>query len=173
LFLPALALASPPKDEVMALHQEIAALKLDRALNLTQAQARALLPLLRERAAAFEQMKAQREQNRPAMIAALTRARDELRSTGAISSQTEELLRQTRGEPPHAQMKQFREKVMQVLTPEQLEAAKNLRLEALAARPEPGGFGGREHEEHFGKMGLLHHVAFSETFVGLVESRAR
>jgi hypothetical protein len=191
LVVPALAFAGP-STEVMALHQEIAALKLDRALNLSAQQAKALLPLLKQQAAAVQQMKAQREQAKPAVLAALTRARDELKATGTVSAQTEQAIRDAHGGMAgHGQFKQFREQVKQILTPQQIESAKGVKLGAVAHGPMmEGGFGGGfgggwgegEREEvaarpgkggHFGKAMFMHRVATSDAFIALVEARAR
>lgn len=201
LLLSAFAFASP-HDEVASLRQEIAALKLDRALNLSAQQARTLLPLLKQQAVTVQQMKAQREQSKPALVAALTKARDELRATGQVSAATQDSIRQARGGgmmAGHGQFKQFREQVKQILSPQQLEAVKSVRLEAvempagmrggMARAPEmEGGFGGGWGEPergaaaegaglggrgHFMKGMFLHHVATSDAFIALVEARAR
>jgi hypothetical protein len=194
LVVPALAFAAPSAEE-MALHQEIAALKLDRALNLSAQQAKALLPLLRQQAVVVQQMKTQHEQAKPAVLAALTRARDELKSTGTVSAQTEQAIRDAHGGMQgHGQFKQFHEQVKQILTPQQIESVKGLRLGAMQHGPmmEGGGFGGGWGEgereavaprpgmaagkgggRHFGKGMFLHRVATSDAFIALVEARAR
>jgi Skp family chaperone for outer membrane proteins len=74
-----------PPPEVVALRTEIAALELDRALALTPEQARSLLPLLQKGAAEAQSLRARLEQADPALLAALTRARDELRAGGPVS----------------------------------------------------------------------------------------
>src|SRR5439155_25372165 len=75
-----------PDPTLMSLRQEIAALEVDHTLNLTHDQAVALLPMLQNAAAQVKARRDAMEQAKPALIATLTQARDELRSTGAISA---------------------------------------------------------------------------------------
>ena len=171
-----------PDHEVRALHEEIAALKLDHALNLTRDQARAMLPLLRARVADMEQMHQAREQARPALVAALTQARDELKANGVVSDQTEKALQAAHGSD-FAQMRekgmQFHQQAKQILTPQQLEAVKALKLgpgHPMGGAPMgEGGFGGAsEGQPHPMMKGMfLHHLATSPAFLALVEARAR
>ena len=73
LLVPAGTLAAPT-DQVRALRQQVAALQLDHALNLTQQQAQALLPLLQDLQGKVAALKAQRAAAEPALVAALTQA---------------------------------------------------------------------------------------------------
>jgi hypothetical protein len=59
MLVPAGALAGPT-DQVQVLRQEIAALQMDHALNLSQQQAQALLPLLQSAKSQVDVMKAHR-----------------------------------------------------------------------------------------------------------------
>src|SRR5512137_3202431 len=93
---PASARPLTPSPEVAALRAEIAALQIDRALALTPDQARALLPVLRQAAAQVQAFRAKVESPDPALVAALTRARDELRAGGAVSEGTEKAMRDAR-----------------------------------------------------------------------------
>jgi len=165
--LAASVVLAQPDPQIQSLHQEIAALELDHALNLTPAQARTLLPLLRERAAAQKQHAAQRETQKGALVAALTKKRDELRATGTVSPQTAEALRQFHAGMAPQEGKAFREQLHATLTPEQREAVKNLKG--------PGGRGDQEGE-HGGKgrgMFMRHRAMTSDAFVALVEARAQ
>jgi hypothetical protein len=172
--------------EIMKLHEEIAALKLDHALNLTRDQARTLLPMLKERQAAQEQKRLAHEQAKPAMIATLTKARDELKATGTVSDGTQKALDAAHGQA-FAQMREdgqrFHQQVKALLTPQQIDAVKALRFgpgpgafEHAGMGP-AGGFGGGEEGAHpmqkMMKGMVLHHMATSPAFIALVEARAR
>src|SRR5512142_2310412 len=116
---PAGALAAP-SSQVQLLRQQVAALQLDRALNLTRQQAQALLPVIQEAAArrdAFEQQLAASE---PARVAALTQAVADIKASGAISDSTAQALQAARGGSAASSlrddMKSLWQRVRQVLT---------------------------------------------------------
>jgi hypothetical protein len=184
---PTLAMAEDQNLEAIRL--EIASLQVDHALNLTRDQAKALLPVLREGATHFQQVKQAREANKPALLAALTRARDELRSTGAISEGTRQAVRAARGDgqfkAEHQKMRELKDRAMQILTPQQKEVLEQTQLGVgmgAGVGPEQmGGFGGGEEiakeEGHHGRGFMKHmimaRVVVSDPFLALVEARAR
>jgi hypothetical protein len=124
------ARGATPQEEVHALRQEIAALQVDRALNLTPAKARELLPILEEGAARAREARAAREAAAPSLVAALARARDDLRATGSVSDATRQAIAAARG--PAASLRPefeaLRARVRAVLSPEQLQALKTAPL---------------------------------------------
>jgi len=184
---PASARPLAPSPEVAALRTEIAALQVDRALALTQDQARALLPVLRQAAAQVQAFRARVESPDPALVAALTRARDELRAGGAISDATQQAIRDAH----HAGMaarrgegQALRKQALAILTPAQLQALKTVRLgpgpgPGFPGGPgAPGGPGGEEGSPgagpaRGGRRLILLGVLTSDPFLSLVEARAR
>jgi hypothetical protein len=178
------ARAAPAPEEVRALRQEIAALQVDRALNLTPAQARALLPLLQDAAARLKAARAQREAASPALVEALRRARDELRSTGSVSDATRKALAEARGPRPfpREQLQGLRAQVRAILSPEQATA---LAAADLWIAP-PGGpdalGGGAGHDRASGEEGkrgrgpmrriLVARTLVSDPFLALLQARA-
>jgi hypothetical protein len=182
------ARAATPREQLHALRQEIAALQVDRALNLTQAQARALLPVLEEGAVRARDARAAREVAAPGLVAVLTTARDELQATGAVSDATRQALvalrapRAARAPEAHA----LRARVQAILSPEQRQA---LRTVPLWIGPGPGGAPGvggsgtgiaapeagaatpREGRGP-GRRGLVARVLVSDPFLALLRARA-
>ncbi len=177
---PAAARPLAPAPEVRALREEIAALQVDRALALTPEQARALLPLLRQAAAQVQAFRAQVESPDPALVAALTQARDELRAGGAVSEGTQAAIRDAtrarmgarRGEGPA-----LRKQVLALLTPAQLQALKSVRLGVGPGFPRGAGGGegspGAGPRRGGGHRLVMLGVLTSDTFLSLVEARAR
>jgi len=184
---PASARPLAPSPEVAALRTEIAALQVDRALALTQDQARALLPVLRQAAAQVQAFRARIESPDPALVAALTRARDELRAGGAISDATQQAIRDAHQAGMAAQRGEgqaLRKQALAILTPAQLQALKTVRLGPGPGPGFPGGPGapgGPGGEEGFpgagpargGRRLILLGVLTSDPFLSLVEARAR
>ena len=178
---PAAAHPLAPAPEIRALREEIAALQVDRALALTPEQARALLPLLRQAAAQVQAFRARVESPDPALVTALTRARDELRAGGAVSEGTQAEIREAtrarmaamRGEGPA-----LRKQVLALLTPAQLQALKSVRLGAGPGVPGgmmDGGEGppGAGPRRGGGRRLVMLGVLTSDAFLSLVEARAR
>jgi len=175
------ARAATPQEEVRALRQEIAALQVDHALNLTPAQAGALLPLLEQGAAYAREARAVREAATPSLVAALVRARDELRATGSVSDATRQALAAARG-PGAAlrpELQALRARVKAILSPEQLQALRSAPLwigpgpgaGGAMAGPGPGSGPGRgAHGPP--RRGLVARVLVSDPFVALVRARA-
>jgi hypothetical protein len=157
--LPASARPFSPPPEVVALRTEIAALELDRALALTPDQARSLLPLLQKGAVEAQAKRARLEQADPALLAALTRARDELRAGGPVSDASRQAIAAARkgefGEAPVA-FQDLRKQALAILTPAQVEALRTVRL-------------GRDP----GRRLAMARVLTSDAFLALVQDRAR
>jgi hypothetical protein len=161
------ARAQAGAPDVRALRLEVAALQVDRALNLSPEQARALLPVLQSAARAAADARAQRQ---AALAAALTRARDDLRSAGAISEPTRQALAAARAGGAAAARPDFRavrDQVRQVLTPDQLKALRAART----GRPPGGmekGWGGGRHR----RGAAAARVLTSDPFLALLQGRA-
>ncbi len=177
---PAAARPLAPSPEVAALREEIAALQVDRALALTPDQARALLPLLRQAAAQVQAFRARVESPDPALVAALTRARDELRAGGEISESTQRAIREARqaGMPARRGDGQaIRKQALAILTPAQVQALKSVRLGAGPGFPQgPGaedGAPGAGPGRGAGRRLVLLGVLTSNAFLSILESRAR
>ncbi len=173
MLLPAGALAAPT-DQVRALRQEVAALQLDHALNLTQPQAQALLPLLRDAKSKVEALKVQREASQPAVAAALAQAVADLKATGTVSEATALAMKAARGGAfgaLHQDMASFWQGARQVLTPEQIQALRSARLGIRPAAPAAGvtRAGG---DRHPGRRFRVMHALLSDPFVALVQARA-
>jgi len=182
---PASARPLAPSPEVAALRAEIAALQVDRALALTPDQARALLPVLRQAASQVQAFRARIESPDPALVAALTRARDELRAGGSISEGTEKAIRDARQSGMNARRGEgqaLRKQALAILAPAQLQALKTVRLGPGPGFPGgpggPGGLGGDEGSPGAGpgrgvRRLVLLGVLTSDAFLSLVEARAR
>jgi hypothetical protein len=179
------ALAAPAPEEVRALREEIAALQVDRALNLTPTQARSLLPALQDASARWKAARAQDEGSNPALVAALRRARDELRASGSVSDAARQAVADARGPRPHLreQLQGLRTQLQAVLSPEQMKALGSTPLwigppadpeahgapaggmRGLAAGKGPGGRGP-------GRRLLVARTLVSDPFLVLVQARA-
>jgi len=179
---PASARPLAPSPEVAALREEIAALQVDRALALTPDQARALLPVLRQAGAQMQSFRARVESPHPALVAALTRARDELRAGGAVSEATEQAIREAHRSGMAAQRGEgqaLRKQALAILTPSQLQALKSVRLGPGPGVPGgPGGPGGDEGlagaaPGRGGRRLILLGVLTSDAFLSLLEARGR
>ena len=173
--LPVGALAAPT-DQVHALRQEVAALQLDHALNLTQQQAQALLPLLQDAQGKVQALKAQRASSQPALVAALTQAVNDLQASGTISDATLEAVKAARGGSPGAlrqDMASFWQQARQILTADQLHALKATKLgihpAASGAGGNPGSHGGAHR---FARRIRVMRTLLSSSFIGLVQARA-
>ena len=172
---PAGVLAAPT-DPVHALRQEVAALQLDHALNLTRQQAQALLPLLQDAKAKVQAWKAQRDASEPAIAAALTQAVADLKATGTVSDTTVQAARSARGGTPGAMrqdMASFWQGAKQILTAEQLQGLGSARLGIHPATPATDatwapGNGGHRPGGRFRVM----HALLSDPFLALVQARA-
>jgi len=184
--LPANARPVAPSPEVAALREEIGALQVDRALALTPEQARALLPILRKAAEEAKALRARIETPDPALVAALTRARDELRAGGEISDATRQAIRDAQRAALAGRRGEFqglRKEALAVLTPAQVQAIRNVRLGAGPGFPGGPGLGpdgdapegGKGRGAMAGGMRrlVLARVLTSDAFLGLLEARAR
>jgi hypothetical protein len=178
---PASARPLAPSPEVAALRAEIAAIQVDRALALTPDQARALLPVLRQAAVQVQAFRTRIESPDPALVAALTRARDELRAGGNVSESTQEAMRDARQAGPaarHGEGQALRTQALAILTPAQLQALKAVRLGIGPGPRGPGGPGGDAGSPgagpgRGGRRLVLLGVLTSDPFLSLVEARTR
>lgn len=113
-------------SEVLALRQEIAAIKLDKLLDLTAAQASAILPLARQAQERKKVLDDEMKRREPALIAAMTAARDDLKRDGVVSEATAKKLRKARGKKDfraiHEEFELMRAQVDAILTDAQREA---------------------------------------------------
>jgi hypothetical protein len=184
--LPAQARPVTPSPEVAALREEIGALQVDRALALTPEQARALLPVLRKAAEEAKALRARIETPDPALVAALTRARDELRAGGEISDATRQAVRDAQRAGMAGRRAGFqglRKEALAVLTPAQVQALRNVRLGAGPGFPGAAGLGpdGDAPEGGRGRAALpggmrrlvMAQLLTSDAFLGLLGARAR
>jgi hypothetical protein len=173
--VPAGTLAAPT-SQVHALRQQVAALQLDQALNLTQQQAQALLPLLQTAQAQMQGLKAQRAVSQPALVAALTQAVADLKAKGTVSASTVQAVRAARVASPQTlrqDIKSLWQQAKQVLTADQLEALQSVRL---GIRPPTSNAGveaaGRPRSHRLARRFLVTRTLLSEPFVALVQARA-
>jgi hypothetical protein len=173
--VPAGALAAST-DQIHALRQEVAALQLDHALNLTQQQAQALLPLLQDAQAKVQELKAQRAASQPALVAALTQAVADVKANGTVSDATLQAVKAARGGSPgtlRQDMTSFWQEAKQVLTADQLQA---LRSTTLGIYPTVSGDGAtwapRDGHHRWGRRFRVMHTLLSDSFVALVQARA-
>jgi hypothetical protein len=174
---PAAARPLAPSPEVAALRTEIAALQVDHVLALSPDQARALLPVLQQAAAQVQAFRARVEAANPALVAALTRARDELRAGGPVSPETAQAIRDARRSgmaPDRDAGKALRAQAVAILTPAQVQSLRSVPLGAGPGFPDgkarmdgagPGKGGGRRL--------LMLGVLTSDPFLALVAARAR
>ena len=174
LLAPAGALAAPASP-VQALHQQIAALQLDHALNLTRPQAQALLPLLQDARSKVQTWKSQRASQQPALTAALQQAVSDLQAIGTVSAATAQAVQAARGGAPgtmRQDMHAFWQQAKQVLTADQLAALRTAPLgvgmKAATASAPAGQHGGGRPGRRFRVM----HALLSDDFVQLVQARA-
>jgi hypothetical protein len=166
--LPLTALAAPSSD-LAAMRQQVVALKIDHALNLNQAQAQALLPVLQ---AAAADLSAQRTASQAARLAALTQARDELVAGGSVSAATQQALasaRQTSRSGMKQSMQSLRQQVTSIISADQLAAVHQAFESATSAAGRNGWRGtkgaGRSH-------GLFLRALTSDAFLTLLKARA-
>ncbi|MBQ4335263.1 MAG: hypothetical protein IJC63_07825 [Myxococcaceae bacterium] len=115
-----------PSSEVLALRQEIAAIKLDLALALSAEQARAIHAIALQAQARKDAIEAEKESRESLLIAAMTAARDDLKRDGKVSEATAQKLLQARGKSDfraiHEEFESMRAQVDAILTDAQREA---------------------------------------------------
>lgn len=172
---PAAALGVPT-DQVQVLRQEVAALQIDHTLNLTQQQAKTLLPILQEAQGRVQAIKAQRAATQPAVVAALTQAVADLKATGTVSPSTVQAMQAARGGSHGAarqDLKALFEQAKQVLTPAQVEALKSAKIGVLAMAPNTGpNPAWRKEGRYPGARFFMVRALLSDSFVALVQARA-
>jgi hypothetical protein len=171
--LPAVALAAP-SAQAKALHQQIAALELDRTLNLTTQQAQVVLPKIQDMRAKVQSMKSQMASSEPARIAALTQAVADLKSSGAISDSTAAALKAARPTTlgtERQDLKSILQQIKAVLTPDQIQAVKTMRLGVAAPVPGDAPMSGHRAGGMAKRMRMLH-ALLSDDFLALVQARA-
>jgi len=174
--LPASALAQTP-NPVRALRQQIEALQVDHALNLSPQQAQALLPLLQDLKAKVTALKAQRASSQPALVAALTQAVADLKANGAVSPSTSQAVQAARGNgfgTLRQDVAAFWQQAKPIFTAEQLQALKTVKLGAgVVLAPATGGPSAQGHgHRHFARRVAIMRTLLSDDFVTLVETRA-
>ncbi len=169
VMLPLTAMAAPD-PQLLALRQQVAALQLDHALALTQQQAQALLPLLQDAKAQATAMRNQRAASEPALATALAQAVADLKSTGTVSDSTAQAVNAARGTPGtlRQNLRSLWQQARQILTPDQLQALKTVRLGI--AGPASSAAGPRPSHRGFMRFRLAH-VALSDAFIALVQAR--
>lgn len=166
--VPALTLAVPT-SEVRSLQQQVAALQLDHALNLTQPQAQALLPLLQSTKTQLQALKTQWTSSEPALVAALTQAVSDLKASGTVSASTVQAVQAARGGISgtfRQDLKSFWQQVKQIFTVSQLETLKTTPLGVV--QPLGSGSG----HKHFARRVRVTRTLLSDSFVSLVQARA-
>lgn len=113
-------------SEVLALRQEIAAIKLDMLLDLTAEQAKAIHPLAKKAQARKSAIDGEKKKREPAFIAAMVDARDDLKRDGKVSEATAQKLREAKGQVDfraiHEEFEAMRVQVEAILTDEQKAA---------------------------------------------------
>ncbi len=164
-----------PRIPIRALCDEIAALELDLALNLSRQQAGALLPLLEDSRAKVEAMKAQRAAASPALAEALTRAMDDLVMNGTASGATREALSLAMARFPRVDehlFDSFWQEASRGLTASQLHRLKTPEAGTLlTGRPDDLPYRSF-HREHLGDSPTMH-TLISDPFLFLVRRRAQ
>ncbi|MFN7132044.1 MAG: hypothetical protein ACK4N5_08170 [Myxococcales bacterium] len=176
--VPLAAFAGAPEHadpDVQKVHREIAALKLDKSLNLSREQAQALLPILEQADRLKADMHAERKKQKPEILRAMEQAREELRRDGKVSPATRQAMRQARSGPGHDALrdraKELIKQAQTVLTPEQRQVVQTF-------NPREGGAdeahaGPRHGKQRRGGKGLALKVALSPEFRELLKARAR
>ncbi len=117
-----------PATPVWPLHQQRAALELDQALELSDVQAQALLPLLEETRSEVAALQDRRAAAEPVLAAALTQALDELIVRGSVADATHAVILEATGGFPgalHRRLRFFWRAAQQVLSDEQLLALRS------------------------------------------------
>ena len=143
-------------------------------MNVSAEQAKALLPILQNASTQLKALKAQRDASQPALVAALTQARDELRSTGAISESTRQAMKSARGGAAGAMrqdLQALHQQVNQILTPQQIQALKSVSLgvgHPSGNADMPARHGQRGFRKHFAIVKTL----TSDAFLTLLQARA-
>ncbi|HTP24382.1 MAG TPA: hypothetical protein VMK12_01830 [Anaeromyxobacteraceae bacterium] len=177
---PVCAMAQPQASgQLHALHSQIAALQLDHALNLTQQQAQAMLPLLQSAQTKIQAAKTNWTSAQPGLVAALTQAVTDLKTTGTISASTVQAVqaaRPARGGTLRQDLKSLWQQAKQLLTADQIQALKTVKLgvghpEGDASDAGTSSDHGEAHR-HFGRHFRLMHTVLSSDFESLVQARA-
>ncbi len=182
VLVPALALAQARSlsSEVRKLREEIAAIKLDRTLDLSKDQAQQLLPLLKETAALRDQLRAEQQKREPEIVKALAAVRDDLAKAGAVSEASRKALQAARGEATmdavRAKLRAVHERLGAVLKPDQkarLAAYDHHPLDTSYELEGSFGEGARPKAGRAAKLRRILKVAASPDFIALTEARAR
>jgi len=168
------AVSAAPDSQLHTLRQEIAALQLDHALNLTQSQAQALLPLVQGVKEQFTQLKAQRANNQPALVSALTQAVSDLKASGTVSASTAAAVESARGDSFGAfrqDIRSFWQQAKPIFTSDQLQALKTVQL-GVAPQPASGATASAARPHPFARRFRVMHTLLSDSFVSLLQTRA-
>jgi hypothetical protein len=173
--LPATVLAAaspePQNPKLRSLREQVAALQLDHALNLSQQQARALLPVLQAAKAQIQAFQGQRAAAEPALTSALTQAVADLKATGAISPATAQAVNAARPSPQALRdgLRQTWQQARQVLTADQLTA---LRGAQLGVPRDDAAAGAPTGHHGFARRFRVAHLVLSDAFIALAQARA-
>ena len=170
---PAGALAAPD-PQVLALRQEIAALQLDHALNLSPQQAQALLPQLQAARAELDAVKTQMAASQAARLAALTQAVADLKANGVVSAATAQALQAARPASLgtiRQDMKAIWQQTKQVLSANQLQTLQTVNL-GVGAPAMPSGAGGAGPSRHHLRRFAVLRTLVSDDFLALEQARA-
>jgi hypothetical protein len=171
---PAAVLAAP-SSQVQALRQQVAALQLDHALNLTHQQAQALLPLIQEARTKVEAFKSQLVASEPARVAALTQAVADLKATGTVADSTAQAVRNARPDTATSlrqDMKSLWQQARQVLTADQLHALRTAKLGIGQPSSKAAANAARSGGRHFARRFIVMRTLLSDDFASLVRARA-
>jgi hypothetical protein len=165
-----------PTDRIQVVRQEVAALQIDHTLNLTQQQAKTLLPILQEAQGRVQALKAQRAAAEPAVVAALTQAVADLKANGTVSFSTLQAMQAARGGSHGAARQDLQalfQQAKQVLTAAQVEALKSANIGVLTMAPNIGpNPAWRKEGRHPGARFFMMRALLSDPFVALVQARA-
>jgi len=169
-----LAVSAAPDNQIHQLRQEIAALQLDHALSLTQAQAQSLLPLIQGVRAQVAALKAERASTQAALASALSQAVSDLKASSTTSASTAAAVQAARGRSVgtlRQDIKSFWQQAQPIFTSEQLEALKTVKL-GIAPQQTQGGTPASVPRHAFAHRFRVMHTLLSDSFVSLLEARA-
>ena len=155
---------------------EVGAIRIDHALNLSTDQARSLLPIIQSAAAVVQRLRGQREVATPALVEALTRARRELKAAGAVSDATRQQLQAAHGQAmdrARQQLDGLRQQMVATLSPDQDQALRSTSRGSGPAGRVSSSVGEDVHRGGPFREHALLRSLISDTFLALLWARAR